>query len=370
MKAIIVIPTYNERDNIFNMLHALEKVRQSIKPYTIDVLVVDDNSPDGTQTVVKELQTDRPWIHLITGKKQGLGAAYIRGMTKALSLGVDVVFEMDADFSHDPNDIERFLQEVDKGHDFVIGSRYVPGGSIPEEWQFWRKLNSRAGNFVARTVAGMYSVRDCTAGFRAIKSSLLKKIDLTEIQTQGYGFQVSLLHEAYINSANIKEIPVRFIDRTAGESKLGLSDIIEFILNAFAIRLRSSKTLIRFLVVGFSGVFVNLGLFWLFQSLSLSKFLASPLAIEGSIIWNFFLNNFWTFGERKTKRGMVTKGVKFNIISIGSLAISYTTFLILTWFFPEGPTYLFQAAGILPASLINYFCNSYWTFKGPEETTT
>ena len=136
---------------------------------------------------------------------------------------------MDCDFSHDPEDVPRLLSEIEKGADFVIISRYVPGGKIPEEWKLWRKANSFFGNLVARMVAGIYPVRDCTAGFRAIRTSMLRQVDFDSIKTQGYGFQVSLLHACYVLGAKVREVPVLFTDRAYGESKLGLKDIIEFI---------------------------------------------------------------------------------------------------------------------------------------------
>ena len=365
------MPTYNEVDNIGPMIDALHNVSRSLPSHTIRVLVVDDNSPDGTRSVVLEKKKQYPlFVELLEGEKQGLGSAYIRGMRHAATMGADIVFQMDADFSHDPKDVPRLLKSIQDGRDFVIGSRYVQGGKLPEDWSLFRRLNSRVGNLVARVVAGIYPVRDCTAGFRAIRVSLLKNIDVSTITTQGYGFQVTLLHEAYIRGADIEELPVTFVDRSYGESKLGLSDITEFIKNAFAIRLRGMKTLMKFLMVGSSGVIVNLALFSIFLSLGMNKFLASPLAIELSIIWNFLLNNGWTFKARKTGASLKTRGLKFNIVALGSLSISYSTFLALSYFFPSQDPRLFQAASIAPATVVNYFFNSYWTFKHDVPSTT
>lgn len=362
MKVTIVLPTYNEKDNIQPMLDALDLIRKKLK-HNLSIVVVDDNSPDGTGDIVREVMQTRSYIDLVTGDKQGLGAAYIRGMTKAIDAGAEVVFEMDCDFSHDPEDIPRLLSEIERGADFVIGSRYVSGGSIPQEWHLWRKLNSFGGNIVARLVAGIYPIKDCTAGFRAIRASLLKDVGLSSIRTQGYGFQVSLLHACYAAGAKVREVPVHFTDRAYGESKLGLKDIIEFIKNAFAIRLRGMERFLKFGLVGLSGVVVNLLFFALFRSWDLSDLLASPLAIECSIIWNFLLNNIWTFRERRGASRFAVRGLKFNAISLLSLLISYGTFAFLSHMFPNGNPYAFQAAGILPASVVNYFCNLYWTFS-------
>jgi len=371
MKVFIVLPTYNEKANIGRMISSLDRVFASL-PHDMNILVVDDNSPDGTQDVVREFQTGRPHLHLITGQKQGLGKAYIRGMEEALRRGAEAVFEMDSDFSHDPSDVPRLLTALEQGADFVIGSRYVPGGSIPAEWSTYRKLNSKFGNIVARYVAGIYPVRDCTAGFRCIRSTVLHAVDLSTIRTQGYGFQVSLLHAAYICGARIREIPVKFTDRVEGESKLGFKDIVEFIANAGSIRLRGMETFAKFCTVGLSGVGVNLGIFSLLHAMGLSKYVASPLAIEASILWNFTLNHKWTFSERQTQRRTAIKGLQFNLVSLVALAISFGTFVVLSKLFPEGSPHLFQVLGIIPATAVNYFLNSYWTFvdrsQSPPET--
>ena len=187
------------------------------------------------------------------------------------------------------------LAALDAGADFVIGSRYIPGGSIPENWGRLRQAISRWGNILARYLAGLYRVKDCTAGFRAIRSSLLQRIDFSSLKVQGYAFQIALLNQAMLNKAVIREIPVDFIDRQRGVTKFGLADIIEFVINVWWIRFQASRTFLRFAAVGMLGVVVNLGLFILLVRFGLSKYLASPISIEGSIISNFFLNNFWTF---------------------------------------------------------------------------
>ncbi len=363
MKIVVSLPTYNEKENIAPMIRALREQFGRI-PHDMHILVVDDNSPDGTADSVRTEAGTTPNVHLITGRKQGLGAAYMRGMQHAIDeLHADAVMEMDADFSHKPEDVPRLIEALDSGADFVIGSRYVPGGKIPDDWSFLRRMNSTWGNVFARYVAGMYQVRDCTAGFRAIRAEVIRKIDFETLRVRGYAFQISLLHEAILNHARVREIPVEFVDRKRGETKLGLSDIVEFMLNAWWIRLERSKTFLKFSVVGASGVVVNLASFTLLMHAGLHKFIASPIAIEISILTNFILNDFWTFSKRDMNDRIHIRGLKFNIISFVALGVSYTTFLILSMFDPEGIPQVHQAVGIVPATLINYFLNSYWTFK-------
>ncbi len=363
MKIVVILPTYNERENIVLLVRALqEQFRRTT--HDMHILVVDDNSPDGTADAVRSESPAWQNLHLITGSKQGLGAAYIRGMNHAINeLQADAVMEMDADFSHKPGDVPRLIAALDEGADFVIGSRYVPGGKIPDDWSFLRRMNSKWGNVFARYVAGMYSVKDCTAGFRAIRAPLINKIDPDTLKVKGYAFQISLLHEAILNHAVVREIPVEFVDRTRGETKLGLSDIVEFMLNAWWIRFERSKTFLKFAAVGAVGVVVNLASFTVLMNLGLSKYLASPLAIEVSIVTNFLLNNYWTFSQRDMNDRIHIRGLKFNVVSFVALAVSYSTFLLLSALDPSGIPQVHQAVGIVPATLINYFLNSYWTFK-------
>jgi dolichol-phosphate mannosyltransferase len=363
MKVVVIIPTYNEHDNIPPLFAALQKEFQAMAE-EMHILVVDDHSPDGTAALVRQLALEQPNIHLIEGEKAGLGVAYMRGMTYAMDqLQADAVFEMDADFSHDPADVPRLLQVLVGGADFVIGSRYVPGGSIPREWGPRRRLNSKFGNIVARYLAGIYQIHDCTAGFRAIRTSVLRQIEFSALNVRGYAFQVALLHQAVTLGAVIREIPVHFKDRTVGDSKLGLSDIVEFILAAWWIRLRSLKTFCQFGLVGLSGAVVNLALFSGLLHFGVNKFVASPLAIETSIVTNFILNNYWTFSHRKTRDRTHIKGLKFNIVSLLSLVVSYGTFIAMGLLLPRVSPQWDQLIGIAPAMLVNYFFNTYWTFR-------
>ncbi len=367
MKIVIIIPTYNESENIVPLIRELREQFRKVS-HDMQILVVDDNSPDGTADLVRQEREQSPNVFLLSGSKQGLGAAYIRGMKHALyEMHADAVMEMDSDFSHKPSDVPRMLEALDQDADFVIGSRYIPGGSIPSNWGFLRRMNSKWGNIFARYVAGLYGIKDCTAGFRAIRASLLRKIDLDGLGVKGYAFQIALLNQAVLNRAVVREVPVEFIDRTRGVTKLNVSDIVEFMLNAWWIRLENSKTFLKFAIVGASGLVVNLGSFTLLMHTGLNKYIASPLAIEISILTNFLLNNYWTFAHRDTADAFHLKGLKFNIVSLAALGVSYGTFVLLSLLFPSAPPQLHQAIGVVPATLINYLLNSYWTFKEGDE---
>jgi len=363
MRIVLVIPTFNERGNIGVLIDRLQAVFLSMTQ-DMHILVVDDSSPDGTAGVVRGCQSKWHNVHLLEGPKSGLGAAYVRGMRYAVDdLRADVVVEMDADLSHNPSDVPRLVRAVEEGADFVIGSRYVAGGSIPREWALHRRVSSRVGNIVARNLAGIYGVRDCTAGFRAIRSEVIRRIEPQRLRVQGYAFQIALLHAAVVGGAAVVELPVDFVDRISGESKLGFRDIIEFFRSALWIRFQSSKVFIKFCITGISGVVVNLGIFSALLVVGVDKYVASPIAIQCSILSNFLSNNYWTFRSRGLDGPIYARGLKFNLVSIISLGASYLTFVALSRASPTLSPQVDQLLGVVPATLVNYFLNSYWTFR-------
>jgi len=237
-QVVIVIPTYNEVENIEKVINLIYDNTRSLKGFDINVLVVDDNSPDKTYEIVAKISKANKKVFLLKREgKSGLGAAYIDGFKYAFkNLNPEIIFQMDADLSHDPKEIPNFLREI-KNYDFVIGSRYVKGGKILN-WGINRKIVSFFGNFFARIVAGMYNVRDCTTGYRAIRTDLLKKVDLDNINVHGYAFLLGLLHACYKKGARIKEIPITFLDREYGQSKLTKKDMLEFFFNSFKLRFK------------------------------------------------------------------------------------------------------------------------------------
>ncbi|MBI4145218.1 polyprenol monophosphomannose synthase [Candidatus Woesearchaeota archaeon] len=230
MNVCVILPTYNERENVKQLVPSILRSDLSCE---LHVLVVDDNSPDCTADEIRYLQKTFQKLHLLQReKKQGLGAAYIAGFKHALAtLAPDVLLEMDADFSHDPADIPRLLAAIRQGAGLAIGSRYIPGGGIVG-WNRWRRSVSGGGNLVSRMFTRL-PVKDCTAGFRAWRASTLRSIDLDSLGVSGYAFQISILHAAWRRGCVIKEVPVKFTERRQGTSKLGWKDIAEFFMTAF-----------------------------------------------------------------------------------------------------------------------------------------
>ena len=222
----IIIPTYNESANIEKLLKKIFALNIA----DLEVIIVDDNSPDGTQHIVNNLKSSilNLKLHLITRPaKLGLGSAYLTGFKKALSLGADYIFEMDADFSHDPDDIPRML-EAAQNADLIIGSRKIAGGKIIG-WGWTRKFMSNGAMWLSRLLLGL-KVRDVTSGFRCFKRRVLETIPLDEIKSNGYAFQEEMLYRTQKMGFTITEVPVTFIDRQEGKSKLSKKDIIEFFL--------------------------------------------------------------------------------------------------------------------------------------------
>ena len=231
MKTIIIIPTYNEAENIEKLLKEIF----GLNIPELEVIVVDDNSPDGTSEIVEKLKDIFP-IYLINRKgKLGLGSAYIAGFKKALFLNADYIFEMDADFSHSPKDLPKMLANT-INCDLVIGSRKIKGGKIIG-WNLKRKLMSNGAMFVSRLFLRL-KPKDVTAGFRCYKKEVLQKIDLDKIKSNGYAFQEETLYWTQKLGFKICEVPVSFTDRQFGKSKLSNKDIIEFFVVLFKLRFK------------------------------------------------------------------------------------------------------------------------------------
>ncbi|GCE13593.1 polyprenol monophosphomannose synthase [Tengunoibacter tsumagoiensis] len=222
MKALIIIPTYNEYENLPLLL---DGIFSYVQDTDTDVLIVDDNSPDGTGQLADQLHEQNPRVSVMhrTGKL-GLGTAYIAGFKYAISHGYDAAFEMDADFSHDPKYLPDFLREIQHA-DLVIGSRYIPGGDTPN-WSLSRRIISGGGNIYTRAMLGL-PIHDCTAGYRCYRREVLENLDLDTVQAQGYAFQVEMTNRVVKLGYKIVETPIVFMDRRVGKSKMSRKIFIE-----------------------------------------------------------------------------------------------------------------------------------------------
>lgn len=233
MKIFICIPTYNEAENI-------EKLARKIFALRIDglkIIIIDDNSLDGTGKIADELARSYPIKVIHRAKKLGLGSAYIAAFQYALKKNADIVMEMDADFSHNPKDIPRLINKIENGYDVVIGSRRIKNGEI-KNWNLWRHFCSNGAMLFSKFFLKIKTL-DVTSGFRCYRSDVLKKINLSEIKSNGYAFQEEMIYLCEKKGFKIKEIPITFIDRKLGKSKLSYKDIIEFFVKI--IRLRFKK---------------------------------------------------------------------------------------------------------------------------------
>lgn len=229
---LVIIPTYNEIENVKKIIPVVLEQNENI-----DILIVDDNSPDKTGDYVEKLSKENPRVKLIRReKKLGLGTAYIAGFKYALANNYDYVFEMDADFSHDPNEINNFLEAI-KDSDVVLGSRYINGVRVLN-WPMSRLLLSYFASVYTRIITGL-PVKDATGGFKCFRIDVLKAIDLDNIKSNGYSFQIEMTFKAYKKGFRIKEIPIVFLDRVKGKSKMSKKIVREAIFMVWKLRLRS-----------------------------------------------------------------------------------------------------------------------------------
>jgi len=232
-RGVIVIPTYNEIDNIEVILEKVFSLGLGV-----DILIVDDNSPDKTYAKVQELidaETYSGQLHLlIRQKKEGLGRAYVAGFTWCLESDYTFIIEMDADLSHDPKYLPSFIENI-KEYDLVIGSRYVKGGGVVN-WSLLRKFISFGGSTYARTILGI-SVKDVTGGFKCFRREVLEAIDLDNILSAGYAFQIEMTYRTILKGFRVKEVPIVFEDRVAGKSKMSKKIFIEALLNVVTLRM-------------------------------------------------------------------------------------------------------------------------------------
>src|SRR3989338_1068449 len=330
MKIAHIIPTYNEKDNIGLMIGTIFRIGRKYRSWQNYVIVVDDQSPDGTSSIVKKYQQKNKNIFLLLKKKEGLGRALVTGYQFAVNkVKADVVIPNDADFQWDPEDYPKLVKKIGQGFDVVVASRHIPGGKVVG-WNWFRKLNHDISNsLLAWLVAGVHEVKDHAGNFKAIRvKNCLEKVPLIKMKNAGFSFQLHILYELSKTGAKFTEVPVLFRERRYGQSKIGfnryyLRDIVEYIKSSIAIRLERSNRFFKYGLVGIIGLVIQTIVSKLLISANLMPPLAVSVGAECAIISNFLMNNFWTFKTHVISgvSEMFTKFIQFNAASIGAVII-------------------------------------------------
>ena len=333
--AVVVIPTYNEVDSIGKMIdHLFTKTFPKVKNWHCKLLVVDDTSPDGTYKVVKNKQKKYQDLYLLLNKqKAGIGNAYVKGFKEAMKkLSADVVIEFDGDFQHPPETIPTMLKEIDKGVDYVLGSRKIKGGSNPKGWGFKRVFFSEVGGLMARFILffpfkNFFKITDPTTGLKASRvKGFVDTIDMDHLYSKKFGYKLEFLFKMILLGAKTKEIPLQFGLRTVGESKISGQTASDILKTVIQLRLKDDpfvKKFLKFGTVGFIGYLVNASLLQLVANLGQPEWVAWGVSTEAAIISNFTLNNLWTFKADKIKglSDLTKKFLQFNFTSAGALII-------------------------------------------------
>jgi dolichol-phosphate mannosyltransferase len=236
-RAVVCIPTYNERENLEPLVRTLGHV---LDPAIDSVLVIDDGSPDGTGEIADRLAAELSWVSVLhRERKEGIGAAYIAGFGVALATDAELVVQMDCDFSHDPQDVPRLITACRDGADLALGSRWVRGGGTAN-WGLVRRVISRGGSLYARLVLGV-GIRDLTGGFKCFRRGTLEAVDLGAVRTRGYGFQIEMTYRVLRMGGRVAELPIVFVDRRVGQSKMSGAIVLEAMRQVPVLRLRALR---------------------------------------------------------------------------------------------------------------------------------
>ncbi len=334
MKVVIVVPTYNEGKNISLFLEALHTEFVKYPQYNWNVLVVDGNSTDSTQKDVLEKATHYTNIFLLPEeKKAGLGAAYLFGFQHAVkTLNAEVVVEMDADFQHNPADLIKLIKKIDDGYDYVIGSRYIKGGSVPETWAFYRKMLSWGGSLFSKIVLGIFEINDFTSGFKACRvKGFLDKLDYSKVLSKGFAYKIDLLFKIYKLGAKFAEVPISFGLRDRGDSKMEKNNFIDSLKVVVWLGLHERKNFVKFLIVGFTGLFVDTLTFNIFRVAFSHSSAAVLVAGLFGMVTTYLLNNYWSFGERKIE-GLHKQTLGLVLYVGTSLVPIFVRYNLVHWF--------------------------------------
>lgn len=382
-KVVIVIPTYNEANNVRSVTEALATVFKQCPSYDMHILFVDDGSPDGTAQEIGKLFKKYPFVHILNNKRKGgLGHAYKKGFVLAMDkYKADILFEFDADLQHDPKIIPSMLKAVEAGADLVLGSRYMAGGGIPSTWPWYRKFLSIVGNIYIRVIMGNFKIHDWTTGYRAIKTALARDIlqAMHNAVFQGYTWQIGFLVKTIQKGYRVSEVPFVFRDRTLGHSKLGPEYIINtmrYIMKTRASEIMNSRVF-KFIVVGGFGSVIQFSFLYLYRQFIPAYQLAIFLSIETAVVSNFILSNLWTFADRKLKASQIPgKFIQFNLASAGSIVIQQIVAFLGEKLIGLRPLFtvpvihlgvdtgvMFAVFGILVGMFWNFFAYSHLVWK-------
>ncbi len=358
-KVVVIAPTYNEKGEIENLINRVFDQSKKLSNWEIHLLIVDSNSEDGTIETVKKLQKKTSYLHLLETEKEGLGKAYLKGFKYCEEkINPYLIIQIDADGQHDPDKIPEFIKKIEQGADFVVGTRYSKGGSIPKNWGLHRKILSIGANSVVKFGFMKLKVTEWTNGYRAIKFWLVKNAYDHLKNYSGYVFQVAFLDFAIKNNAVLDEIPIHFRERTSGISKINAFQYsFQTLMYVF-----NNSSFIKFVIVGLIGFAIDFGIsYFMIEKIHQVVWLTTLLSTETAIASNFIMNNSWSFSHKKIEGDAINfifSFFKFNLVSSGSVAIQTIGMQILVVIFGRRLWYLYKVLIIffvvIPYSYILY----------------
>jgi dolichol-phosphate mannosyltransferase len=353
-KISVIIPTYNEKDNIAPLL---SRVAQALADYNYEIIIVDDGSKDGTIEAASGLAERYPVKVIVRRDERGLATAVVRGLKAASG---QIIGVMDADLQHPPEVLPQLVKAIRDGADMVVASRYIPGGGCPN-WGLSRRIISRVALMISHLLLpSTRAVKDPLAGF-----FMFRRQNVDPDRLKPIGYKISLEVMLIGSFQNVVEVPYIFEDRSAGQSKLNPGQQLDYLKHLFSLMARTGELgmLIRFIIVGLSGVVVNQGLLWLLTDFGgLRYYISAIFAIEASIISNFVLNDYFTFAKRRAGKSFLVRLLKFNVTCLAGAGIQYGLLLLFTSVF--GIYYLISnLIAIVIAFLWNYFFSRNWTWR-------
>ena len=358
---VLIIPTYNEAENIEKSISVVFNSFPKSKNFNCLILVADDSSPDGTAQIVRKLISTNKNLYLVVQKeKNGLGPAYYNAMNYAFNeLNADYVFEFDADLSHDPKKIPEFINKTTEGFDYIIGTRYLEGGKIPSNWGFYRKFLSVGGNLFIRVLFLTNKISDWTSGYKLISRKVFKSLGKEPFMQKGYTFQIAVSKKVLSKGYKIVEIPYEFVDRKKGESKLGAGFIIYTFIYVVKSRIIDfiSSSFFKVCLVGTVGAAVQIITFYSIEK-NLPTHLALNISIFLAIVSNYLLNNIFSFRDRMMRGfgALIKKFPAFLLVSLGSVVIQNIVMSLGLFFWVETSLHknVLNVVGILIGLVFNF----------------